>query len=217
MSDPFAVSAEIETELRAIYAQYAALVAEGFDAERGLGGCLLWAGALDRESGRLARAASIAGAASLIATADPAEGKHALREGEADFLVTTLDEALRILKNEIRKRQPVAVCVLLTADAVRAEMLERGVLPDLLPAHSASEDDAFVAQGARRITPQPDCVLAVFRIPPALLPHSAGIDAPFRDALDADDEPGRRWLKLAASYLPTTMRRARRIAFSELV
>ena len=35
--------------------------------------------------------------------------RHCVRNGIADFAVKTLDEALRILKNEIRKRQPIAV------------------------------------------------------------------------------------------------------------
>ncbi len=47
--------------------------------------------------------------------------------------MTSLDEALRILKNEIRKRETVAVCVAAAPETVEREMLERGVLPDLLP------------------------------------------------------------------------------------
>ena len=58
-------------------------------------------------------AANIAGAATLAATADRAAQKQALRDGVADFLVTSLDEALRILKNQLRKRETVAVCVAL--------------------------------------------------------------------------------------------------------
>ena len=74
-------------------------------------------------------AGNIAGAASLAATADPVAQKQAIREGVVNFLVTSLDEALRILKNEIRKRETVAVCVAASPQAVAAEMLERGVLP----------------------------------------------------------------------------------------
>ena len=47
-------------------------------------------------------------------------------------MVTSLDEGLRILKNEIRKRETVAVCVALSPDTLQREMQERGVLPDLL-------------------------------------------------------------------------------------
>ena len=52
-----------------------------------------------------------AGAATLTASASAEAGKQAMREGVVDFLVTTLDEALRILKNEVRKHETVAVCV----------------------------------------------------------------------------------------------------------
>jgi hypothetical protein len=78
-------------------------------------------------------AGNIASAASLAAASDPAAGKQAIRDGASDFLVNSLDEALRILKNEIRKREAVAVCLAISPEAVEHEMHERGVLPDLLP------------------------------------------------------------------------------------
>ena len=112
---------------------YAALIhTVGSDREPNLGGKLLYAGELDREGRALIVAANIAGAASLAATDEPAAQKQAIRDGVADFLVTSLDEALRILKNQIRKRETVAVCVAAAPEAVGREMLRRGVLPDLL-------------------------------------------------------------------------------------
>jgi urocanate hydratase len=45
--------------------------------------------------------------------------------------VNTLNEALRVLKNEIRKGQPLGVALVAEVGAVLAEMVERGVLPDL--------------------------------------------------------------------------------------
>jgi Urocanase Rossmann-like domain len=102
-------------------------------AEPSLGGKLLYAGELVPHGRALLVAANIAGAASLAATADRAAQKQAIRDGVADFLVNSLDEALRILKNQIRKREAVAVCVAIAPQAVEREMLERGVLPDLLP------------------------------------------------------------------------------------
>ena len=101
--------------------------------EPSLGGNLLYAGELVPHGRALLVAANIAGAASLAATADPAAGKQAMRDGVADFLVNSLDEALRILKNEIRKREAAAVCVAMASEAVERAMLERGVLPDLVP------------------------------------------------------------------------------------
>ena len=86
-------------------------------------------------------AGNVAGCATLAATAEPAAQKQAIRDGVVDFLVTSLDEALRILKNEIRKRATVAVCVG-APSTVEREMIERGVLPDLV----------FAGVGAHRRT-----------------------------------------------------------------
>lgn len=52
----------------------------------------------------MVRAANIAGAASLSATTDAIAQRNSIRDRVVDFLVTSLDEARRILKNEIRKR-----------------------------------------------------------------------------------------------------------------
>src|SRR6202021_1354622 len=105
---------------------YASLIRHAPSAEAGLGGRLLYVGELNTHSRLLMAAANIAGAASLAATADPAAGKQATRDGIADFLVTDLDEAHRILKNQIRKREPVAVCVASSPESIEEEMLERG-------------------------------------------------------------------------------------------
>ena len=93
---------------------YAGLISVAeWGAQAGLGGKLLYAGQLDGEARALLVAANIAGAASLVATADVTAAKRAMRDGVVDFLVTSLDEALRILKNELRQRQAVAVLSLI--------------------------------------------------------------------------------------------------------
>ncbi len=103
------------------------------DRETGLGGKLFYAGELDGMGSALVAAANIAGAATLTASDNAATQKQAIRDGVIDFLVTSLDEALRILKNEIRKGETVAVCVSKAPEEIEREMVERGVLPDLLP------------------------------------------------------------------------------------
>ncbi len=174
-------------------------------ADTDLGGKLVYAGELDAECRALVVAANIAGAASLVATADAAAQKLAIRDGVADFLVNSLDEALRILKNEIRKRQPVAVCVALAPDAVEREMLERGVLLDLLRGNSAVPTlAAFCSHGARNLVladaEQDQTVLTwSVAVSPALwLPR---LDAIALDCLSPDAWAARRWLRLAPRYL----------------
>jgi hypothetical protein len=209
-ADPFFfdVPREAEQELGSTHAFYAALAAVGFDAEHGMGGKLLYAGALDPDACRLVRAANIAGAASLAAVPDPAEAKQAMREGVIDFLVTTLDESLRILKNEIRKHQPVAVAVSLPVETVTAQMIERGVLPDLVP-QATVPAEAFLAQGARRLPEAcsaPGTIFTVLRIPRALFQRAAKLDELLAAYLPADDEAGRRWLRLSPRYVERSLR-----------
>jgi hypothetical protein len=94
------------------------------------GQLILTAGSGTASSGLLA-AASLAGAASLTIDPDAQSVKAAIRHGAADFVVNTLDEALRALKNEIRQRRPLAVVLTADPEPARAEALERGLLPDL--------------------------------------------------------------------------------------
>jgi urocanate hydratase len=166
---------------------------------------LLYAGELDAEGRALIVAANIAGAASLASTADQAAQKQAVRDGVADFLVTSLDEALRILKNQIRKRETVAVCIAAAPEAVEHEMLERGVLPNLLrPGAAVRECAKFLIQGAQQIQlsslDENQTLLAwsVASAPAQWLPK---LDAIALDCLKPEDAPARRWLRLAPRYL----------------
>ena len=95
------------------------------------GGLVLCCGEGGAASG-VPAAVSIAGGATLAVDADAAEVKAAMRRGEVDFVVNTLDEALRALKNEVRLRRPLSVGLIADVDAALREMVERGVLPDLL-------------------------------------------------------------------------------------
>jgi len=171
-----------------------------------LGGKLLYAGNLDAANSALVIAANIAGAASLAACADKAMQRQAIREGMVDFLVTTLDEALRILKNQVRKRETVAVCVAQPAEQLEREMAEIGVLPDLLPSNlsDAAAHSVFMRQGALQVVPVllPESqVLLAWRVAaePALwLPK---LDVIARECLDPAAGSALRWLRLAPRYL----------------
>ncbi|MGC9199824.1 MAG: hypothetical protein ACP5E5_12960 [Acidobacteriaceae bacterium] len=79
----------------------------------------------------LPAAVSIAGGAALLLDPDAVAVKAVFRQGGVDFVVNTLDEALRVLKNEIRKGRSLSV--VLEGEGARAveELQQRGVLPDV--------------------------------------------------------------------------------------
>ena len=122
--------------VRAHYTLLCAAAAKQFHAGS-LAGHLLLIDGLADEGDALLIAASIAGAASLVLETGTEAVRHCVRNGIVDFAVTSLAEALRILKNEVRKRQPIAVLrtsassdlhpVALPPGAVSNRMDSRGV------------------------------------------------------------------------------------------
>jgi urocanate hydratase len=206
----------LEREIEEIYSIYAGLARE-MDPQEGLGGRLLFAGEPDADGCRLLRAANIAGAASLAASADAPALRRAMREGALDFVVADLDEALRILKNEIRKRRPVAVGVSLAPAAIAREMAERGVQPDLLAAQAApgAAIDAFCANGARIVKAEPipeGGKIHFIPLAPERAERAAELDPLLPACIAEDDWLNRRWVQIAPKYLPAQARRMRAIA-----
>jgi hypothetical protein len=192
-----------------------ALAFHDSDPQRGLGGMLVYAGETAAAT-PLLRAANIAGAASLAASADADMQRQAMRDGVVDFIVTSLDEALRILKNEVRKQQTVSVAVSSEPAAIAGQMLERGVLPDLLGAKAVDSEieSEFERQGARLIIEReasgyPYLQWSVDRDFSRWMPL---LDACARSVLPAEDELRQRWLRLAPRYLGRETQRVHGIA-----
>ena len=188
-----------------IYRLYEALAATlPLDPVSGLGGKLLYAGEIDPQNSHLLYAANIAGAASLAASPDPAIQRQAIRDGVVDFLVTSLEEALRILKNEIRKHQAVSVAVSVAAETLTAQMLDRGVLPDLLNSGSSPADlQKFLTQGARQIADLPPVIgsFVTWSVDSNFARWLPRLDACAEAILPPHDLVRRRWLRLAPRYL----------------
>jgi urocanate hydratase len=210
----FAFIAQVE-------ATYAAMMrlAAGHEVT-GLRGKLFYAGELDGAGRAFACAGNIAGAATLAASADQAARKQAMRDGIIDFLVTSLDEALRILKNEVRKGETVAVCVGAAPEEVEREMRERGVLPDLLfdqiPENAAGrsqlDDDTAATPSAASDTRLVWLTWRVAREPAVWLPK---LDAIVLSSFAADDWFVRRWLERAPRYLGRLAQGARMVQINK--
>jgi len=185
----------VEQRFAALMQTAAASAAAGPTLAQSLGGKLVYMGELDAEGRAWMVAANIAGGASLAVCADPAAQKQAIRDGVADFLVTDLDEALRILKNEIRKHETVAVCIGNAHQAIEREMAERGVVPDLLPRFGLAEE------------PEPEALVSwsVGSAPAQWLPR---LDALAIDSVEGD-AAAQRWLRLAPRYLGRGARNVR--------
>lgn len=171
----------------------------------GLGSQFFWAGALDATGRSLVVAANVAGAATLAAASHPDARRQAVRDGIVDFLVTSLDEALRILKNELRKHATVAVCVGAPLEVVEREMAERGVQPDLFREVVTRSDQTSALPSAKAADPEMDpagvAALVAWRVDSAPAQWLPRLDTLALDCLAPEELVARRWVLRASRYL----------------
>src|SRR5437660_705770 len=75
--------------------------------------------------------------------------KKRLKTGYCDFMVNSLDEALRILKNSIRKKEAISVGLVGNCADVIPELADRGVLPDILTDQTSAHDplNGYIPRG----------------------------------------------------------------------
>lgn len=189
------------------YSCYRSLIeAAGNDLspDQAFGGKLLYAGELDEEGRAITIAGNVAGCATLAATADLTDQNRAVREGIVDFFVKSFEEALRILKNEIRKHATVAVCVGVSTDDAERDTLARGVQPDLTRADALEKQfNVFAARNMWRVDGNPLQALttvawAVESLPAKWLPK---FDTLALESLQPSDTWNRRWIERAPRYL----------------
>ena len=209
--------------VRAHYAALCAAAVSQFGAGS-LAGRLLLIDGLAEEGDALLIAASIAGAASLVLETRTDACATASATASSDFAVTTLDEALRILKNEIRKQQPIAVLLERQPAGVLAEMVERGAQPDMLrwtstgrrrAAASSKRCEQRGAQSAAR--PSRNAILGSEQAR-GVLARGEGSSAALRQLdllagqiLPQEDLERQNWIARAPRYLPRALRLERRV------
>lgn len=105
-----------------------------------LAGKLIVSGGMGGMGGAQPLAATMTGACFLGIDVNPERIKKRLKTGYCDFMVNSLDEALRILKNSIRKKEAVSVGLIGNCADVIPELAARSVKPDLLTDQTSAHD-----------------------------------------------------------------------------
>jgi urocanate hydratase len=105
-----------------------------------LTGKLVASGGMGGMGGAQPLAATMNGAAFLGIDVDPERIKRRVKTGYCDVMVNSLDEALRILKNAVRKGEATSVGLVGNCADLIPEMAKRGVVPDLLTDQTSAHD-----------------------------------------------------------------------------
>jgi len=124
--------------LQGTYETFAAAGRKHFGGD--LAGRLVASGGLGGMGGAQPLAATMNGAAFLGIEVDPERIKRRLRTGYCDILVNDLDEAVRILRNAVRKKEATSVALVGNCAEVVPELARRGVVPDLLTDQTSAHD-----------------------------------------------------------------------------
>jgi urocanate hydratase len=133
--------------LQGTFETFAAAARKHFGSD--LSGKLVVSGGLGGMGGAQPLAATLNGATFLGIEVDAERIKKRIRSGYCDLCVYDLDEALRIIKNAIRQKQPTSVGLVGNCADIIPELARRGVVPDLLTDQTSAHDplNGYVPQG----------------------------------------------------------------------
>src|SRR5271166_1705151 len=133
--------------LQGTYETFGAAARKHFGGD--LAGKLVVTGGMGGMGGAQPLAATMNGAAFLGIDVDPERIKRRVKGGYCDVMVTSLDEALRILKNAVRKREAASVGLVGNCAEIIPELARRGVVPDLLTDQTSAHDPVggYIPQG----------------------------------------------------------------------
>ena len=133
--------------LQGTYETFAAAARKHFQDD--LAGKLVASGGMGGMGGAQPLAATLNGAAFLGIDVDPERIKRRVKAGYCDVMVNDLDEALRILKNAVRKREATSVGLVGNCADVIPALARRGVVPDLLTDQTSAHDPVggYIPQG----------------------------------------------------------------------
>src|SRR5215831_17392840 len=124
--------------LRGTYETFAAAGRKHFAGD--LRGKLVVSGGMGGMGGAQPLAATMNGAAFLGIDVDPERIKRRVKGGYCNVMVTSLDEALRILKNALRQGEAASVGLLGNCADLVPELARRGVVPDILTDQTSAHD-----------------------------------------------------------------------------
>jgi len=138
-----------QSALPVLYELYAAAAQRHFDGT--LAGKLVIGGGMGGAGGAQPLAAALNGAAFLGIDADAERIKRRVKTGYCEVLVNSLDEALRMLKNAVRRRAAVSIGLIGNCAAVFPELAHRGVVPDLLTDYTPTQEpfEGYVPLGLK--------------------------------------------------------------------
>ncbi|MCJ8350969.1 urocanate hydratase [Moritella sp.] len=129
------------------YETFVAMAKQHFDGQAQ--GRWVLTGGLGGMGGAQPLAATMAGFSMIAVECDESRIDYRLRTGYVDKKATTLDEALALLDEAIKSKQPTSIGLLGNAADIFPELVKRGVIPDCTTDQTSAHDplNGYLPQG----------------------------------------------------------------------
>jgi len=129
------------------YETFVAMAKQHFDGQAQ--GRWVLTGGLGGMGGAQPLAATMAGFSMIAVECDESRIDYRLRTGYVDKKATTLDEALALLDESIKNKQPTSIGLLGNAADIFPELVKRGVVPDCTTDQTSAHDplNGYLPQG----------------------------------------------------------------------
>ncbi len=124
--------------IQGTYETFAAAARKHFDGT--LQGKLCVSGGLGGMGGAQPLAIKMNGGVALVVEIDPQRAQRRLEAGYCDEVVDDLDEALEMAQDAVEKEEALAIGLIGNTAEVLPEMLERGIIPDVLTDQTSAHD-----------------------------------------------------------------------------
>lgn len=114
-----------------------------------LRGKFILTGGMGGMSGAQPLAGKMAGAVTLIVEVDRARIERKIKEGYCDYIIETVDEAIRLVNELKEKKEPSSIGLVGNCADVHHELLQRGVIPDFVTDQTSAHDpiNGYVPNG----------------------------------------------------------------------
>lgn len=105
-----------------------------------LRGKFILTGGMGGMSGAQPLAGKMAGAVILVVEVDRARIERKINEGYCDYIVETVDEAIQLVNELRKKKEPSSIGIVGNCADVHQELLQRGIIPDFVTDQTSAHD-----------------------------------------------------------------------------
>ena len=133
--------------IQGTYETFVAAAAKHFDGD--FSGRWILTGGMGGMGGAQPLAGTMAGASILCVEVDESRINRRIKMGYCDIKVKTLDKAIKLIKEQIAKKEPISIGLVGNCAEIFPEIFRRGIIPDIVTDQTSAHDElnGYIPEG----------------------------------------------------------------------